>query len=312
MPEPRPRRPCPPSLWALLGSAAALTLAACALGPDEVLPPVPPGQPLAYISFGIGGRHDIFLLSADARTDENLTLHSAYDFWPSWSPDGSQLAFESNRDDSLRTEVYVLTVATSSLVRLTDDTGFADANPAWSPRGNRIAFATDRDSSGLEIYLMDPDGANLKRLTTAAGNSAHPAWSPTGDRLAFASDRTGSLDIYVMDTLGGNVVNLTNSSAADLAPAWSPDGSKIALQSARDPAGFAIWVMDATGANPMKISPSDPPCELPHWAPDGLRIAFDCDGDIYVASPSGGSRIRITRTSNQQRLEVMPRWRPTP
>ena len=287
--------------------------AGCVLDPDPTLPPLAPGHPLGYVAEGPSGRRDIFLLSANAATDENLTLFPASDFWPAWSPDGSQLAFESNRDDTAKTEVYVLTVATGAVVRLTDDTGFADGQPAWSPLGNRIAFASDRDSARLDIYLMDPDGGNVRRLTTDADNSAQPAWSPAGDRIAFVSDRTGSPDIFVMDTLGGNVVNLTNDGLVDLAPAWSPNGLKIAFHSNRDPAGFAIWVIDTTsGATPVQVSPSDPPCELPDWAPDGLRIAYDCDGDIYVASADGSNRVRITRTTNQQRLEVMPRWRPVP
>lgn len=285
---------------------------ACVLEPDQVLPPLPPGRAIAYISQGIGFRPDIFVLSAAADTDANVTLWDTYDFWPSWSPDGSQIAFESNRDDTLKTEVYVLTLPTSSLSRLTDDTGFVDGQPAWSPLGDRIAFVSNRDSAGTDIYLMDPTGGNIVRLTTDAANDAQPAWSPAGDRIAFASNRGGVTDIYVMDTLGGNVVNLTNNSAIDLAPAWSPDGSKIAFHSNRDPAGFSVWVMDANGANPTKISPSDPPCELPSWKPDGLQIAFDCDGDIYVASPDGSNRQRITRTSNSQRLETMPRWKPVP
>jgi len=297
--------------------AAALILvlgAACSLEPDAVLPPLPPGHALAYVSQGIAFRDEIFVLSANADTDKNITLHSSYDFWPSWSPDGSQIAFESNRDDTLKTEVYVITLATTGLLRLTEDTGFVDGQPAWSPLGNRIAFISDRDSARTDIYLMDESGGNVKRLTTDSANDAQPAWSPAGDRIAFASDRSGGghIDIFVMDTLGGNVVNLTNSASVNLAPAWSPDGTKIAFHSNRDPTGFAVWVMDANGANPVKISPTNPPCELPSWTPDGLRIAFDCDGDIYVASPDGSNRQRITRTTNLQRLESMPRWKPVP
>jgi len=288
--------------------------AACALEPDQGLPPLPPGRAIAYVSQGILFRPDIFVLSADAQRDSNITLHQLYDFWPSWSPDGSQIAFESSRDDTLKTEVYVITLSTGGLLRLTDDTGFVDGQPAWSPLGDRIAFASDRDSAGTDIYLMDVSGGNIVRLTTDAGNDAQPAWSPTGDRIAFVSDRVGGggTDIFVMDTLGNNVVNLTNTADVDLAPAWSPDGSKIAFHSSRDPAGFAVWVMGANGANPVKVSPADPPCELPSWKSDGLQIAFDCDGDIYVASPDGTNRQRITRTTNSQRLETMPRWKPVP
>jgi len=296
-----------------VGLALALGTA-CVLEPDQILPPLPPGRAIAYVSQGIAFRNDIFILSADAHADSNITLHRLYDFWPSWSPDGSQIAFESSRDDSLKTEVYIITLASGGLLRLTEDTGFVDGQPAWSPLGDQIAFVSDRDSAGTDIYLMDVSGGNVRRLTTDPGNDAQPAWSPDGSKIAFVSTRIGGggTDIFVMDTLGNNVVNLTNNAAVDLAPAWSPDGLKIAFHSSRDPAGFSVWVMAANGANPTQVSPADPPCELPSWKSDGQQIAYDCDGDIYVASSDGSNRTRITRTTNSQRLETMPRWKPVP
>ena len=301
--------------WAGLGATAALgALAACGLGTDHqpLLPPLAPGHALAYVSQGVATRDDIFLLSADGTSDVNLTANVAYDSWPAWSPDGTQLAFESNRDDLYHTEVYVLTLSSGSVARLTADTSHEDAQPAWSPLGNRIAFVSDRDSAGFDIDLMDVNGSNVVRLTTDSGNDVQPAWSPDGSRIAFASDRSsprGIGDIYVMDTTGAGVVNLTQNAASDLAPAWSPDGTKIAFMSDRDPAGFAVWVMDSDGSNPVRVSPTTP-CGVPSWTPDGQRLAFECDADIWVANADGTGLLRITRTANNQRSEVMPRWRP--
>jgi len=296
--------------------AVALILAAgaaCALDPDRLLPPIAPGHPLAYVSQGLAFNDDIFLLSADGASDVNLTLFTAYDSWPSWSPDGAKIAFESNRDEPLFTELYVLTLVGGNVFRLTVDTGFHDAQPAWSPLGNRIAFVSDRDSAGYDIYLITTAGSAITRLTTDSANATQPAWSPDGTKIAFATDRDGpNGEIYVMDTLGGNQVNLTNNPANDLAPAWSPDGTKIAFMSTRDTAGVAIWVMNTNGTNPVRVSPASPPCELPSWTPDSQRIAFDCDSDIWVVNANGTGLVQITRTTNQQRGEVMPRWKPVP
>lgn len=295
-----------------------LALATCVLDPDPVLPPIAPGHAMAYVSGGLGFLDDLYLLTADGQ-EGNITQFVANDSWPSWSPTGTSLAFQSDRDRFLSSEIYIVSnVGTPSqnVQRVTNDTAHQDAQPAWSPLGNRLAFVSDRDSAGLDIYLRDPVAgddtvAHVTRLTNDATNSAQPAWSPAGDRIAFVSDRTGVADIFVMDTLGGNVVNVTNSAASDLSPAWSPDGTKIAFHSTRDGIDYSIWVMNANGTNLVQISGSAPPCELPHWTPDGLRLAFDCDGDIWVANAADGTNLtRITRTSNSQRLESRPRWRP--
>ena len=296
----------------VVASLATLGLA-CALEPDQVLPPIAPQHPVAYVSQGLAHNDDIFLLSANAQSDVNLTQFTAYDSWPSWSPAGDKIVFESNRDEPLFTELYVLTLVGGNVFRLTVDTGFADAQPAWSPLGDRIAFVSNRDSVAYDIYLVTPNGTSLTRLTNDSTNDVQPAWSPDGTQIAFATDRDGpNGEIYVMDTLGGNQVNLTNHPANDLTPTWSPDGTKIAFGSSRDSTGFSVWVMNANGSSPVRVSPTSPPCELPSWTPDGLRIAFDCDGDIWVANADGTGLQRITRTTNQQRSEVMARWKPVP
>jgi len=313
MPLRRPRA----TLLRLLGAAGALALPGCSLEPDELLPPLPPGHPVAYVSQGLSGSADIFLLSADAQSDVNLTSFTSYEAWPSWSPHGLQIAFESNggETDPTQTEIYVLTVGIPGVQRLTHDTAFTSAQPAWSPLGDRIAFVSDRDSAGADIYLMDPNGTNVTRLTTDTTNEVHPAWAPDGSKLAFAADRDGDNgEIYVMDTTGANLLNLTNDLAsADVAPAWSPDGTKIAFQSTREAGTFGIWVMDAAdGGNPARISPASLICELPSWTPDGMRLAFDCDADIWVANADGSGLTRITRTTNLQRGEIHARWKPVP
>ena len=295
------------------GALLCSTFVTCVLDSDPVLPPIPPGHDMVYVAGGVAGADDIYLLTATGE-EGNLTQHIAHDSWPSWAPTGNSLAFQSDRDKVTSSEIYIMTgvgLPTQSLLRLTNDTAHQDAQPAWSPLGNRIAFVSTRDSMGLDIYLMNPVGGDSVRLTTDSANSAQPGWSPTGDRIVFVSDRSGNADIWVMDTLGGNAVNLTSDQFIDLSPAWSPDGTRIAFHSNRDTVDFAIWVMNADGSNPVKVSPNAPPCELPHWTPDSQRLAFDCDGDVYTSSADGTNLQQITRTTNQQRLESRPRWRPT-
>ncbi|MBT5709613.1 hypothetical protein HOI71_01120, partial [Candidatus Poribacteria bacterium] len=84
-----------------------------------------------------------------------------------------------------------------------------------------VAFARH---SGFEpqVHLMDPSGANIRRLTSGPGSNAHPAWSPDGATIAFVSTRDGRGQIYVMDADGGDHRRLTTHPGTDAAPAWSP------------------------------------------------------------------------------------------
>ena len=86
----------------------------------------------------------------------------------------------------------------------------------------QIAFTSDRDGGNWEIYVMDADGKNQRRLTNNPAFDWDPAWSPDGKMIAFESDRDGAWtwEIYVMDADGKNQRNLTNNPAWDRWPSW--------------------------------------------------------------------------------------------
>ena len=160
-----------------------------------------------------------------------------------WSPDGNWIAFDSNRNGN--EEIYVMSSDGSNVKRLTDTPGKHHSyNPQWSPDGKRIAFSSTRDGSSdnvfesVEIYTMDTDGSNVRRLTHATDEgytSSDAKWSPDGKKIAFLSGpgaksrhcyksrrtRWGkSQEIYVMDADGSNVRRLTFNKASDAHPDW--------------------------------------------------------------------------------------------
>jgi Tol biopolymer transport system component len=125
----------------------------------------------------------------------------------------------------------------------------AKASP--SPEG-KIAFSSMLDGD-REIYVMDPDGSNLVKLTDNSACDVYPNWSPDGTKIAFASDRDGNFEIYVMNADGSNQTRLTYNQAEDTTPVWSPDGSKIAFLSNRD-GNYEIYVMNADGSEQINLT----------------------------------------------------------
>jgi Tol biopolymer transport system component len=178
---------------------------------------------------------------------------------PAWSPDGTRLAFASNRTGHL--EIWVMEANGSNQKQLTTTgAGIGDTYPAWSPDGRRIALTSTR-SGNLAIWVMDSDGGNMTQLTSRFGDtypdSELPAWSPDGARIAFWSGRAdkGFGNIWVIDADGTNPRRLTNRSPGVMncdEPAWSPDGEQIAFSTIRN-RQTQIWAIDPDGKNQRSL-----------------------------------------------------------
>ena len=277
---------------------------------------------------------EIYVMDADGKNQRNLTNHPDTDYAPSWSPDGTRIAFMSNRDGNVPKggvlttfEIYVIDTDGRNPRNLTNDPN-SDASPAWSPDGKRIAFTSNRDGNvhaihgwpTAEIYVMDADGGNPQHLTNDLNDDRHPSWSPDGKRIVFSSERDGHFidefeeitsEIYVMDADGGNQQRLTENRKNDWDPSWSPDGTRIAFSSDRkgDFVNFEIYVMDADGDNLQRLTENRVYDWDPSWSADGKRIAFSSgdnnQADIYVMDADGGNQQKLT---NHPRNDGDPAW----
>ena len=131
--------------------------------------------PVGRIVFQASGLStDIFVMNADGTGVVNLTESPESDVLPSWSPDGSRIAFMSDRDGN--SEIYLMNADGTRPVNLTNHRAH-DSSPTWSPDGSRIAFLSDRDGNG-EIYLMNADGTRPVNLTNTPEHEGRPFWSP--------------------------------------------------------------------------------------------------------------------------------------
>ena len=208
---------------------------------------------------------EIYVINVDGTGLTNLTNDPGFDGWrPSWSPDGTEIAFFSTRDDPNNDEVYVMNADGSNVRRLTNDPS-DDANMTWSPDGTRLAWETNR-AGDFDIWIMNADGSDPQPLTVDPADDEWPAWSPDGTKIAFDTFRDGNREIYVINVDGTGLTNLTNDPGFDSAPAWSRDGSKIAFSSDRS-GGVDIWVMDADGSNPVNLTNDGFADFFPSWSP---------------------------------------------
>ncbi|MGI8602594.1 MAG: carboxypeptidase regulatory-like domain-containing protein [Verrucomicrobiales bacterium] len=259
-------------------------------------------------SVGTNINVEIYAADSAGTNQTRLTNNLATDLGPSWSPDGTKLAFISNRDGNF--EVYVMNSDGSSPTRLTDAPG-RDGDPAWSPDGRKIAFASDREGSSA-IYVMNAEGGAATRVTSDSQDDSGPTWSPSGGKLAFESRRDGDSEIYAIEADGTSLMKLTDNEARDQHPSWSPDGARIVFTSNQD-GNEEIYLIDANGGNQLRLTDNSARDLQPAWSPDGMRIVFDSerDGqrDIYTMSSDGGNIIRVT---DQAPFNSTADWQPIP
>ena len=267
------------------------------------------------VSLWVNGSYDIYTLKSNGAGLTRLTTDPAPDFGPAWSPDGTRIAFWSDRDGNH--EIYVMNQDGSGITRLTNVPN-GDFGPRWSPDGSKIAFMSERDANS-EIYVMNADGSGVTRLTTNTVDDMWPAWSPDGSKIAFMSARDGEGEIYVMNPDGSGVTPLTTNTVDDTRPEWSPDGTKLVFARFTEPCnGFEEWdlyVMNADGSGAAQLT-SGSNDNHAAWSPDGGWIAFTASFfDHANGCDYSYSAVQFVPTDGSRVVELLrdafyPAWRP--
>jgi Tol biopolymer transport system component len=298
---------------------------------------------IAFVSGRAGKGLDIYVMNQDGSGVTKIT--SAVDFpnepWrntyntePAWSPDGTQIAYVSNR--GINFNIYLMNADGSNVRRLTS-TAADESGLSWSPDGTKIVFGRGycasvaagpppppTDQCAADLFVMNADGSNQTRLTSGPDSDGGPAWSPDGTRIAFSRyiSESHESDIFVVNADGSGLTNITGDADDNWNPAWSPDATRIAFAnfSSLDNSQSQIYVMSADGSNATALT-KDPAYmnDNPDWSPDGTKIAFARAlfnspdvWDVYLMNSDGSQLTILTPDTPQDagfdQYDTQPDW----
>lgn len=249
---------------------------------------------------------------------EPSPLTRVEDAYPSLSPDGKHLLFQSTRSGR-----WVLYIADpdGNNARVFLDTGDDPAGAVWSPDGRQIAYTATTEGQN-EIFVIDAGGKRRQRLTHDPGDDSHPHWSADGSRIFFNSarttpDRTAPWqlqwhEVFGMNPDGTGLRQHTHCRTTCTYPVPSPDGRRIAYRKVIDTPGLAwslqstarnseVFVADMDGGNEINLTRHAAYDGYAMWSPDGQWIIFSSartgqpnGGQLFLSRPDGSSLRQIT------------------
>lgn len=244
---------------------------------------------------------EIYSMNPDGTSQTNLTNNLCIDVHSAWSPDGSRIAFVSNRQfcGGSQLDLWIMGATGASPTKVTD----IARSPTWAPDGRRIAYLC----GDKNICVINADGSGKTVVHPDTEILGRPAWSPDGLSIAF--DRLSSFgtieEILAMSPDGSNLRRLT---AQGLRPNWSANGAMIAYTSLDSAKNRQIFVMDAAGdaggrtqltfTSGFNLFGERISNDSPTWSPDGLEIVFDTnrdgDNEVYTMKADGSLQIPIS------------------
>jgi Tol biopolymer transport system component len=259
---------------------------------SEWLPDISPdGNFIVFTKESVDGKSDIYWQRSGGGKAINITESSGADnYQPVISPDGTQIAFHSDRGGG---GIFIMGATGESVHRLTDF-GY---NPSWSPDGRRIVVATESilgpysRGSFSQLWVIDVTAGEKEKIFD--GDAVQPHWSPSGERIAFwgLPEGTGQRDIWTVTADGKNVVRVTDDVHVDWCPVWSGDGRYLFFASDRG-GSMNLWrlrIDEASGevlGDPEAVTAPSAFAAFPRVASNGKQILFASDNtrlNIYKA-----------------------------
>lgn len=240
---------------------------------------------IVYSTRGTG--YKIWVMNEDGIDRNQLTFGPGIDGGPRWSPDGSKIAFNSNRDTGRKYELFVMDADGTNIQKVAS-IGINCGGQDWTPDGEKLAFTVEYGTNNNSIFWVNADGTGMEPLYDVHTKIGFCSFSPDGTKMIFI--QWGNL--YIMNIDGTGTKLIGNAQRAD----WLPNIDTIVYvvhYSCRD-----IWTFNTTTLEKHQLTFECPTKEFfldPEWSrPDGQKIVYNRAGDLWIMNSDGSNKIQLT------------------
>jgi Tol biopolymer transport system component len=226
------------------------------------------------------GNFEIYVMNMDGTSQRRVTNSPSNDISPSISPDDTAIVFASDRSGNW--EIYSVKMEGGEPRALTAGQG-SNSAPTWAMGGTKVLFVSTRDAINGELYLMNPDGTGVERLTRDSLVKDTPVMTTDGHTALVTVTEHDRRGIAAVTSPGGRIRMLTSMDHNNIDPALSPDGKSVAFASSRE-GRFQIYSMTLDGQNVRRLTNDADVDVQPWWLPSGNAMLFARRGQIFLFS----------------------------